>query len=124
MESRLWWSDHFHFDFDRREQVYLYRVSQKKQDPTNGLHLYKYCFEEGYHIQIMQMPQLLATICQKCGFIQCDSFVVMTSNVNFCVTPILQLFVIALCAVSQPLNRKKNKMVLGVSLCFKLYLEK
>ena len=30
----------------------------------------------------------------------------MTSNVNFDVRPILQLCVIALCVVSQPLNRK------------------
>ena len=30
----------------------------------------------------------------------------MTSNVNFDARPILQLFVIALCAVSQPINTK------------------
>ena len=55
------------------------------------------------------MPQFLATTAQKRGFIWCDSFVVMTSNVNLDARPILQLFAIALCVVSQPLNRKLQK---------------
>ena len=66
------------------------------------------------------MPQFLATTCQKRGFM---SFVVLTSNVNFGARPILQLFVTALCVVSQPLNRKITKMVLHVSLRSKSYLE-
>ena len=40
----------------------------------------------------------------------------MTSKVNFDTRPILQLFVIALCAVSQPFNRTITKMILHVSL--------
>ena len=48
----------------------------------------------------------------------------MTSNINFNARPVLQLFVIALCVVSQTLNRKITKMVLHVSLCLKSYLEK
>ena len=47
----------------------------------------------------------------------------MTSNVNLDARPDLQLFVIALCVVSQPLNRKITKMVLRVRLCLKSYLE-
>ena len=48
----------------------------------------------------------------------------MTSNANFATIPILQLFVIALCAVSQPLYRKITKMVVCVILHnLKLYLE-
>ena len=43
---------------------------------------------------------------------------------NFDMSLILQLFVIALCAVSQLLNRKITKMVLHVSLTLKSYLEK
>ena len=39
----------------------------------------------------------------------------MTSNVNFIARPILQLFVIALYALIQPLNRKITKMVLHLS---------
>ena len=56
------------------------------------------------------MPRLLATTCQKREYIWWDSFVVMTSNLNLNVRPILQIFV-ALCAVSQPLNRIITKMV-------------
>ena len=46
------------------------------------------------------MPQLLATTCQKRGFIWWDSFVVMTSNINSDARPVLQLFVITLCGLS------------------------
>ena len=59
------------------------------------------------------MLEFLATTCQKRGFIWCDCYVV--ANVNFDPRPILQLFVIALCAVSQPLNRKITKMILHVT---------
>ena len=70
------------------------------------------------------MQQHLATTYQKKNkFIWKDSYEVMTSNVNFVARPILQLFVIALCAVSQPLNRKITKMVLHLSLHLKSYLE-
>ena len=102
---------------------HIYCVSQKKRAPTNGAPSYKCCFEEGCNFHIIQMPQLLATNCQKRGFIWWDSFAVMTSNVNFYARPILQLFVIALCAISQPVNRKTTKMVLHVSLRLKSYLE-
>ena len=54
---------------------------------------------------------------KKRGFI---NYEVMTSNLNFDVRLILQLFVIALCAVSQPINRK---MVLHLSLRLKSYLQ-
>ena len=47
----------------------------------------------------------------------------MTSKVNFDARPVLQLFVIALCVVSQPLNTKITKMVLRVNLPLKSYLE-
>ena len=47
----------------------------------------------------------------------------MTSNVNFDARSVLQLFVIALCAVRQPLKRNITKMVLRVSLRWKLYLQ-
>ena len=47
----------------------------------------------------------------------------MTSHINFEARPILQLFVIALCAVSQLLNRNITKMVLRVSLCLNSNLE-
>ena len=43
----------------------------------------------------------------------------MASNVNVDVRPILQRFVIALSAVSQPLNRIITNMVLHVSLRLK-----
>ena len=68
------------------------------------------------------MPQLSATTCQKHGFMSWNSFVVMTSNVNFAARPNSQLFVIALCAVSQPIYRKITKMVLHISLRLKSYL--
>ena len=55
------------------------------------------------------MPQLLATTCQNCGFIWKDSYEIMTLNVNLDARPILQLSVIALCAVSQPINRKNTE---------------
>ena len=47
----------------------------------------------------------------------------MASNVNFNTKPIFQLFIIALCVVSQPLNRKITKIVLCLSLHLKSYLE-
>ena len=83
--------------------------------PTNVVPCYKFHFEKWLYIQIIWMPQLLATACQKCVFIWQDSFAVMTSNLNFIVRPILQLFVIALYALIQPLNRKITKMVLHLS---------
>ena len=47
----------------------------------------------------------------------------MTSNVNFNARPILKLFIIVLCAINKPLNRKKNtKMVLHLNLHLKSYL--
>ena len=52
-----------------------------------------------------------------------DSYEVMTSNVNSDAIPTEQFFIIAFCAVSQPLNRKITKMVLRLSLRLKSYLE-
>ena len=54
------------------------------------------------------MSQVLATTCQKRGFIWWDGFVIMTSNINVDTRPILQLFAIALCVVSQPNTQQKN----------------
>ena len=68
------------------------------------------------------IPQLLATTCQKSGFIW-EGFVVTTSNIIFNSRPILQPSVIALRVVSQPLKWKIIKMVPHVSLRLKSYLE-
>ena len=54
------------------------------------------------------MPHLLATRYQN--------YEVMTSNKNFDLRPILQLFVIDLCAVIHLLNRKITKMDLHLRL--------
>ena len=102
----------------------IYCVSQKKQAPTHGMPSYELCFEEACH---KYLNNLSATTFRyhlpKRGFIWWDSFVVTTSNVKFDARPILQLSVIALCAVSQPLNRKITKMVVCVSLRLKSHLE-
>ena len=45
--------------------TYRYCAFQKKQVQENGVPYYKFCFEEGCYILIIQMPQLLATTCQK-----------------------------------------------------------
>ena len=60
------------------------------------------------------MPQILAITSRKRGFIWWDSFAVLKVNID--ARPLLQLFVIALCLVSQPLNRKK---ILHLSLLLK-----
>ena len=89
-------------------------MSHKKRAPTTGVPSYKFCFE-GCNFYIIQIPQLLATTCKKAHLMR-YFFLVTTSNINFYVITILQLFAIALCAASQPLKRITIKMVLHVSL--------
>ena len=78
---------------------------QEKRAPTNDVPSYKFCFEEGSYNQQFechhfQLPSSKMWVCLV------RQFLVMSSNVNFNVILILQLFAIALCEVSQPLNRK------------------
>ena len=58
------------------------------------------------------------------GVAEPNSVVILTSNVNFDVEQILQIFVIALCAGNQSLNRKIMKMILHLSLHLQSYQEK
>ena len=58
---------------------------------------YKFCFEEGLYIEIILMPSTFCYHFPKTWIH--DSVVVMTSNVNFDERPILQLFVVTLCAI-------------------------
>ena len=66
------------------------------------------------------MPHLLAFASQTVGSF--DGIVYSTSNVNFDTRPALQLFVTALCAANQLLNRKIIQMILCLGLHFKSYV--
>ena len=83
-------------------------VSQKKVGPDEWS--YKFCFEGSYYIQIIEMPHIFATTCQKQGFIWWYSLAVMTSNVNSDAKLILQLVVITLCSpsITQQQNYKNG----------------
>ena len=83
---------------------------------------YKFCFEEGLYYTHNLNATTLGTTCQKCWCIYCGSFENMTSRLNIYGRPVLQDFVITLCAINLPLKlRQTTKMVLHLSLHFKSY---
>ena len=71
----------------------------------------------------MLMPQVLASPWWKCVFVWQDSFVVMTSNINFYVWTNFSTFCIALCVISQLFDRKITKNGSACHLRLKSYLE-
>ena len=95
---KSFWYEHLTFSRLKTQNMITCRVwcvklastgCPRKVDPTNGVPSYKFCFRKGSYNQVIKMPQLSATTCQTRGFIWWDSFVVMTSNVNFNTRPIL-----------------------------------